>query len=212
MGIRHGEILWETLKECGVSNDEARKYMHVYKECAFLNKTKGEVHIGEVIDMVMDGFEQVIDAGVLAREPCMKLKVSLIDIKLHEDAIHRGPAQVYPAMRDAIRMSIDSASPSIFEPVQTLLVESPIDFMGDVTSLFQGKRGQILDIKQEAHMEMKVNLPVAEMIGLASDLRSATEGRGTFSMIDQKFEKVPTNLQPEVVKKIRDRKGMAENE
>jgi len=206
------EILWNTLKECGVSNDEARKYMHVYKESVFLNKTKGEVHIGEVIDMVMDGFEQVIDAGVLAREPCMKLKVSIVDIKLHEDAIHRGPAQVYPAMRDAIRMSIDSAGPAIFEPVQTLLVEAPIDYMGDVTSLFQGKRGQILDITQEAHMEMKVNLPVAEMIGLASDLRSATEGRGTFSMIDQKFEKVPKNLQPEVVKKIRDRKGMAENE
>tara|TARA_Y100000310_G_scaffold343302_1_gene450272 strand:- start:2871 stop:5057 length:2187 start_codon:yes stop_codon:yes gene_type:complete len=206
------EMLWNKLNECGVSNDEARKYMHVYKECAFLNKTKGEVHIGEVIDMVMDGFEQVIDAGTLAREPTMKLKVSLVDIKLHEDAIHRGPAQVYPAMRDAIRMSIDSAGPAIFEPVQTLLVEAPQEYMGDVTALFQGKRGQIIDIKQEAHMEMKVNLPVAEMIGLASDLRSSTEGRGTFSMVDQKFEKVPTNLQPEVVKKIRDRKGMAENE
>jgi len=206
------EELWKKLKECGISNDEARKYKDVYKECAFLDKTKGEVHIGEVIDMVMDGFEQVIDAGVLTREPCMKLKVSLMDIKLHEDAIHRGPAQVYPAVRDSMRMSINSASPVLFEPVQTLLVEAPQEYMGDLSSLFQSKRGQIIDIKQQAHMEMKVKLPVAEIIGLASDVRSATEGRGTFSMIDQTFEKVPASLQPEVVKKIRDRKGLKENE
>jgi elongation factor 2 len=180
------EELWNKLSECGVSNNEARQYKHVYKQCAFLDKTKGEVHIGEVIDMVMDGFEQVIDAGVLTREPCMKLKVSLVDIKLHEDAIHRGPAQVYPAMRDAIRMSIESATPVLFEPVQTLLVEGPLEFMGDLTKLLQGKRGQIINIEQKTgHFAMRVKLPVAEMIGLASDVRSATEGRGTFSMVEK---------------------------
>jgi elongation factor 2 len=207
------EELWNKLSECGVSNNEARQYKHVYKQCAFLDKTKGEVHIGEVIDMVMDGFEQVIDAGVLTREPCMKLKVSLVDIKLHEDAIHRGPAQVYPAMRDAIRMSIESATPVLFEPVQTLLVEGPLEFMGDLTKLLQGKRGQIINIEQKTgHFAMRVKLPVAEMIGLASDVRSATEGRGTFSMVDQTFERVPPNIQPEVIRKLRGRKGLAENE
>ncbi len=207
------EELWKKLNECGVSNDEARKYKHVYKQCAFLDKTKGEVHIGEVLDMVMDGFEQVIDAGVLTREPCMKLKVCLVDIKLHEDAIHRGPAQVYPAMRDAIRMSINSATPVLFEPVQTLLVEGPLEFMGDLTKLFQGKRGQIINVEQKTgHFSMRIKLPVAEMIGLASDVRSATEGRGTFSMVDQTFERVPANIQPEVIKRLRDRKGLKENE
>ena len=207
------EELWKKLSECGVENKEARKYKHIYKQCAFLDKTKGEVHIGEVLDMVMDGFEQVIDAGVLTREPCMKLKVSLVDIKLHEDAIHRGPAQVYPAMRDAIRMSIESATPVLFEPVQTLLVEGPLEFMGDLTKLFQGKRGQIINIDQQTgHFAMKVKLPVAEIIGLASDVRSASEGRGNFSMIDQTFERVPPNIQPEVIRNLRDRKGLKENE
>ena len=68
-----------------------------------LDKTKGEVHIGEVIELVLDAFEEVMKSGPLAREPCHKLKVSLVDLKLHEDAIHRGPAQVYPAVRDAIK-------------------------------------------------------------------------------------------------------------
>ncbi len=207
------EELWKKLSECGVSNKEARQYKHIYKQCAFLDKTKGEVHMGEVLDMIMDGFEQVIDAGVLTREPCMRLKVSLVDIKLHEDAIHRGPAQVYPAMRDAIRRSIESATPVLFEPVQTLLVEGPLEFMGDLTKLFQGKRGQIINIDQKTgHFAMKVKLPVAEIIGLASDVRSASEGRGNFSMIDQIFERVPPNIQPEVIRNLRGRKGLKENE
>ncbi len=160
--------------------------------------------------MIMDGVEQVIDAGVLSREPCAKLKISLIDLRLHEDAIHRGPAQVYPAVRDSMRMSINTATPVLLEPIQTLLVEGPLDQMGTLTKLLQSKRGQIIDIEQgSGHVIIKVKLPVAEMIGLASDVRSSTEGRGTFSMIDQSFERVPPNLQPEVIRKIRQRKGLA---
>ncbi len=210
---KKNEELWNKLSELGVSNTEARQYRDVYKGCVFLDKTKGEVHIGEVIEMVMDGVEQVIDAGVLSREPCAKIKISLIDLRLHEDAIHRGPAQVYPAVRDSIRASINTASPVLLEPVQTLLVDGPLDFMGEITKLLQSKRGQILDIKQTSgHVDIQAKLPVAEMIGLASDLRSATEGRGNFSMIDQSFERVPPNIQQEVIRNVRNRKGLAENE
>ena len=163
--------------------------------------------------MIIDGIEQVIDAGTLAREPCTKLKISIVDMKLHEDAIHRGPAQVYPAVRDSIRMSIGTATPVLFEPVQTLLMEGPLEFMGELTKLISGRRGQVMNIEQGAgHVIIKVKMPVAEMIGLASAIRSATEGRGTFSMVDQAFERVPPSIQPAVTKKIRDRKGMAENE
>jgi elongation factor 2 len=207
------EEIWKKLSELGVPNDEARRYRHIYKDCVFLDKVKGEVHMDEVISMILDGFEQVVNAGVLSREPCMKLKVSLVDIKLHEDAIHRGPAQVYPAVRDAIRMSVNSAGACLFEPIQTLLVEGPIDHMGDLTKLIQSKRGQVVDIDQgPGHVAIKTKLPVAEMIGLASDIRSATEGRGTFSMVDQSFEKVPANIQPDVIRKIRSRKGLKDNE
>jgi len=205
--------VWKKLSEAGVSNDEARQYRQIYKDCVFLDKVKGEVHMDEVISMVLDGFEQVVNAGVLAREPSIKLKCSLADIKLHEDAIHRGPAQVYPAVRDSMRASIYSANPVLFEPIQTLLIEGPLENMGDLTKLIQSKRGQILDIEQgSGQVTIKTKLPVAEMIGIASDLRSGTEGRGTFSMIDQTFEKVPASIQPEVVRGIRNRKGLKDNE
>jgi len=217
--IREGKIkkkdedLWKKLNELGIPNIEARQYKEIYKGCAFLNKVKGEVHINEVMELVLNAFRQVIDSGVLTREPCMKLKVSLVDLKLHEDAIHRGPAQVYPAVKDAIRMAIESSNPVLFEPVQTLAVEAPLKFMGDLTKLFQSKRGQILNIEQNpGHIMIKVKLPVAEMIGLASDLRSASEGRGNFSVVDQNFEKVPQSLLSEVIKRVRERKGLSENE
>jgi len=210
---KKNEDLWAKLSELGVSNDEARQYRDIYKDCVFLDKTKGEVHMNEVIEMIMDGVEQVIEAGTLAREPCGKMKISLVDLKLHEDAIHRGPAQVYPAVRDSMRGSIGTAGAFLLEPVQTLLFDGPLEFMGEMTKLVGAKRGQVIDIKQGAgHVEIKAKMPVAEMIGLASELRSATEGRGNFSMVDQAFEKVPPGIQPEVVKKIRDRKGLKENE
>jgi translation elongation factor EF-G len=85
--------------------------------------------------------------------------------------------------------------------------------MGELTKLAQSKRGQILDIEQgSGHVIVKVKLPVAEMIGIASQLRSATEGRGTFSMVDQTFERIPQSIQQEIVRKIRQRKGLADNE
>jgi elongation factor 2 len=59
---------------------------------------------------------------------------------------------------------------------------------------------------------VKARIPVAEMIGWSNDLRSATEGRGSSSLLSQEFDKVPANLQPEVIRRIRDRKGLAENQ
>jgi elongation factor 2 len=207
------EPLWKKLSELGISNEEARQYIDIYKDCVFLNKIKGEVNIGEVIELVLDAFEQVVDAGPIAREPCVKLKVSLVDIKLHEDAIHRGPAQVYPAVRDSMRVAMSTAKPVLFEPLQTTLFECPLNYMGAVTKLIQSKRGQLVDVQQNAiDCSIKAKMPVAEMIGLASDLRSETEGRGNFSMVDQSFEKLPGSIQEQVVRQIRTRKGLADNE
>ncbi len=210
---KKNEQLWKKLQALGVPNDEARQYKQIYKGCVLQDRTKGEVHIGEVIEMVSDAFEQIVDAGPLAREPCLKMKVMLVDTKLHEDAIHRGPAQVYPAVRDAIRSCMQDAKTVLYEPVQILQIEAPIKHMGDVTKMVQSKRGQMINVEQDVdHVSMRVKLPVAEMIGLAGDLRGATEGRGTFALVDQAFERTPTEIQNKVIRQIRDRKGLAENE
>jgi len=210
---KKNEAVVNTLSKIGWGSDEIRNVKDIYKGCMFFDETRGEVHIGEVIEMILDAFEMVMDQGPLAREPCMRMKVTLEDIKLHEDAIHRGPAQVYPAVREAITESMKNANPALLEPLQIHVIEVPDDFMGAATKLVGSKRGQMLDMTQEAGMsQIKAKIPVAEMIGWSSDLRSATEGRGTSSLLDQQFEKIPQSLQDDVIRKIRDRKGLAENQ
>jgi elongation factor 2 len=207
------KTLDETLVGLGISRDEAGQYRDVYKGSIFLDKTKGIVQIGEVMELLLDAFEQVMTAGPMAREPCHKLKVSVVDMKLHEDAIHRGPAQVYPAVREAVKEAFAKAIPCIFEPVQVHQIEAPTEFMGAMTSLVSTKRGNLIDVAQEASgTTIKAELPVQEMIGWTSDLRSSTEGRGISSLVSQTFKKLPGDLQPKVVKQIRERKGLAENQ
>jgi len=205
--------IFDILSKLGWDGDTIRNVRDIYKGNVFLDATRGEVHIGEVIEMVLDAFEMVMDQGPLAREPCSKMKVSLVDIRLHEDAIHRGPAQVYPAVREAIVGAMRQGGAHLLEPLQIHLIEMPNDFLGGVTKLVGGKRGQMLNVTQEGTMaQMESKIPVAEMIGWSNDLRSATEGRGTSSLKDQLFEPVPRGLQDDVIRKIRDRKGLAANQ
>src|SRR3989344_4867089 len=210
---KKSDELASVLSKLGWAGDSIRNVRDVYKGNIFMDDTRGEVHIGEVIEMVLDAFEMVVDQGPLAREPCIKMKVSLDDTRLHEDAIHRGPAQVYPAVREAIHEAMIKANPALLEPMQIHVIEMPDKFLSAVTKLVGGKRGQMLEVKQDASgTEMKTKLPVAEMIGWSSDLRSATEGRGTSALADQMFEKTPASIQAEVIRKIRTRKGLAENQ
>ena len=210
---KKSEDIFNIFSELGWSGDMIRNVRDIYKGNVFLDETRGEVHIGEVMDMVLDAFKMVMDQGPLAREPCMKLKVSLVDTRLHEDAIHRGPAQVYPAVREAIIEAMKKSNAYLLEPLQIHLIEMPDKFLGVVTKLVGSKRGQMLEVKQEeTQAEMKAKLPVAEMIGWSNDLRSATEGRGVSSLMDQLFEKVPASIRQDVIKKIRKRKGLSEKQ
>ena len=197
--------------ECGMESKEALKVKDIYKGNILVDMTRGQVHLGEVLELILDMFEDVMFQGPLAREPCLKVKVMLTDMKLHEDAIHRGPAQVYPAVREGIRGAMMTARPILFEPYQILRIEAPSDFLGEISKLISNKRGQLLDVQQEGVLSIiKAKMPVGEMFGWSSDLRSATEGRGSSSLIDQMFEKLPEELQDKVVKNIRGRKGLTD--
>ena len=201
--------LWDKLQVLGMDAKVARKVRDIYKGNMLIDMTRGIVHIGEIIEMVMDMFEDVMSAGPLAREPCINVKVMLMDVKLHEDAIHRGPAQVYPAVREGIRGAMMLANPVIYEPLQTLQFEAPADYMGEISKLIANKRGQLLDMQQEGeHITVKGKLPVGEMFGMTSDLRSATGGRGNHFLVDQSFEKLPNELQEKIINQIRHRKGL----
>lgn len=203
--------LRDKLVALGYNNDTALSIKDIFKGNILIDKTRGIVQIGEVMEMILDMFEDVMGAGPIAKEPCMKVKVILMDAKLHEDAIHRGPAQMYPAVREGIRGSMMSAGPVLYEPIQILQIDGPMEFMGELSKLVGNKRGQLLEMNQEGtRVVLKAKMPVAEMFGWSSELRSATEGRGVSSLIDQMFERMPSELQDKVIKQIRQRKGLTE--
>jgi elongation factor 2 len=219
--IKNGEIhqgrikkkdvaLKEKLVQCGMDSKNAESVKDIYNGNIFIDNTRGQVYMQEVIEMILDMFEDVMRAGPLAREPCIKCMVRLTDMKLHEDAIHRGPAQVYPAIRDGIRESMMTGKPCIYEPKQIQLIEAPVEFMGEISKLVANKRGQLLEMHQEGTgVVVKAKLPVGELLGWSSDLRSATAGRGVSSLVDQSFEKLPEELQDKIKVQIRNRKNIS---
>jgi len=202
----------EIFKELGYDTKIAKGIKDVYNHSIFIDETRGIVHIGEIIELLLDMFEDVMRKGPVAREPCFGIKVRLMDAKLHEDTIHRGPAQMYPAVRDGIRGAMSLATPVLFEPIQKLRFEAPEQYMGEISKLISNKRGQLLDMVQEADsVIVEAKLPVGDMFGLSNDLRSATGGRGSSSLMDQGFERMPAELQGKIVKQIKERKGLKED-
>ncbi|MBN2421944.1 elongation factor EF-2 [Candidatus Woesearchaeota archaeon] len=222
--IRLGEIpemrikkktqeIWQAFNKYGWDIKNAQKVKCITNGNILVDETRGQVHMGEVIELIFDMFEDVMNAGPIAKEPAIGIKVSLMDMKLHEDSIHRGPAQVYPAIREGIRAAMMDAGPLLFEPVQVLQFEGPQNFMGEISKLISAKRGQLLEMNTErSFVVIKAKLPVAEMLGLSSELRSATEGRATFYVVDQNFEKLPEELQQKIISRIRERKGLKTEE
>ncbi len=200
-------------EECGWDAKRATMVKAAINGNLFMDETRGIVYINEILEMVLDMFVDVMKYGPLAKEPCVNVMVSLTDCSLHEDAIHRGPAQMYPAIREGIRGAMMQAGPVMFEPFQIMRIEAPHDYVGELSKLVSSKRGQLLDMSQEGDLTIiKAKMPVGEMLGWSSDLRSATEGRGNSSLVDQMFEKLPYELQDKVRGQIIQRKGLAEGE
>jgi len=200
----------EVLRELGWDTKVANKVKEIFEGNMFIDRTRGIVQINEIMELVLDMFRDVMKAGSLAKEPCINMKVSLMDCTLHEDAIHRGPAQMYPAVREGIRGAIMQAGPILYEPLQVMRIEAPNDYVGEISKIVSSKRGQLLEMNQEGDVTVIVaKLPVGELFGWSNDLRSATGGRGNSSLVDQAFERLPGELQDKIRTQIVQRKGLS---
>ncbi len=199
----------EKFMEAGMAKVEARKISEIIEANMFIDMTKGIQYLHETMELILEGFREAVTHGPLAKERCQGIKVRLIDVKLHEDAIHRGPAQVIPAVRRALHSAILMATPTFFEPIQYVFISVPQLYMGNATKEIQGRRGQILDLGSEGDMSIiKTKAPVAELFGFAGDIRSATEGRAIWSTEQAGFEPIPQSLANDTIMKVRQRKGL----
>jgi len=201
----------DVLIKAGMDKDEAKSVKDIKGTNMLIDATKGIQYLNETMELIIEGIHEALAGGPLADEPVQNLKMVLTDVKLHEDAIHRGPAQVIPAVRGAIKGGLLLAGDSLLEPVQKIQITVPMDQMGAATSQIQGRRGQVFDMQSEGDtITVAGKAPVAELFGFAGDIRSATEGRAMWNTEFAGFELVPNNMVKEVVVGIRKRKGLKE--
>ncbi|WP_340100170.1 elongation factor EF-2 [Salinibaculum salinum] len=199
----------EALQDAGLDKDTSQEVEHIFGSNIIIDDTKGIQHLNETMELVLEGFEEALSDGPLAAEPVTGSLIRLHDARLHEDAIHRGPAQVIPAVRESLHNALIDAEIRLLEPIQEVRIDVPNEHMGAASGEIQGRRGRVDDMYQEGDLMVVEGVaPVDEMIGFSSDIRSATEGRASWNTENAGFQVMADNLQRETIMEIRERKGM----
>jgi elongation factor 2 len=207
--IKDSKLMAKKLQEFGMERDEARGIVSFVGTNMLLDTTKGIQYLHETMELVKEAFEEAMKKGPLCSEKCMAMKVMVVDAKLHEDSVHRGPAQVIPSARSAIYGAMCLAGRTLYEPMQKLFINVPEDMMGNAIREIQQRRGVIEDMKQEGEQTtIQAKVPVAEMFGFAASIRGATSGRSLWSTENAGFEPMPRDVTDKTVPQIRQRKGL----
>ncbi|MGC8662350.1 MAG: elongation factor EF-2 [Candidatus Micrarchaeia archaeon] len=208
-GKPKGKQYVEDLVKSGLPREQAKEVVDIINNSMLIDATHGVQYLNEVMELLIDGFEEAMKDGPLAREKCSGIKVLITDATIHEDPVHRGPAQIIPAMRRPIYAGMLKAGVVLLEPKQKFTINLPQEYMSDVITFVQGKRGQVLEIQQENEQATIIaKLPVSEVIkGFSNELRGLTQGRAIWYFEYAGFEKLPKDLQEKVAREIRTRKG-----
>ena len=164
----------------------------------FVNKIKGGSIPQEYIPAVEKGVKEAMDKGVLAGYPVIDLKATLLDGSFHE--VDSSEFAFKIAASIAFQTAARKAQAMLLEPVMSLEVVIPPDFLGDVIGDLSARRGRIEETKDRGNLKViDVKIPLAEMFGYATNVRSLTEGRGTFTMEFDTYEEVPGNIAKEII-------------
>ena len=160
----------------------------------FINKITGGAIPKEYIPCIDQGIQGAMQAGVLAGYQVVDVKVTLIDGSYHEVDSSEMAFKICGSM--AFKEACAKAGPTLLEPIMKVVVTAPDDYMGDVMGDINARRGQILgsDIRNGAAV-IEANVPLASMFGYATDLRSKTQGRATYSMEPSHYVELPKGLQ-----------------
>jgi elongation factor G len=166
----------------------------------FENAIVGGVVPREYIPAVEKGLEDAMANGVLAGYPLVDIKAKLYDGSYHDVDSNETAFRVAASM--ALRAAAKKANPSILEPMMKVTITVPEDYLGDVMGHVTARRGRVEGMEAHGNSQI-VNaiVPLAEMFGYATTLRSSTQGRGTFMMVFDHYEDVPKSVQEEIIKK-----------
>ncbi len=208
-GKPKGKAYLEDLVKAGMDRQEARGLEYIAGTNVLIDASHGVQYLNEVMELLAEGFEEAVNDGPLAREKVTGVKVLIKDATIHEDPVHRGPAQIIPAMRRPVFAGMLTAGVVLLEPKQKFTINIPQEYLSDIIGYLNSKRGQVIEIQQEGGaVTVIAKMPVAEVIkGFSNELRGLTMGRAIWYPEYAGFEKLPKELQDKVVKEIRQRKG-----
>ncbi len=166
----------------------------------FVSKIVGGVIPKEFVAPAEQGMKQACDSGIIAGYPVIDLKVTLVDGSFHDVDSSEMAFKIAGSM--AIRNAVKKASPVLLEPMMKVEIEVPEDFLGDVIGDLNARRGHIEGMNADDGLaKVSAKVPLAEMFGYATDIRSKTQGRGIFSMEFSHYAEVPPNVAEAIVLK-----------
>ena len=166
----------------------------------FVNSITGGVIPKEYIPAIDKGIQDAMKSGVLAGFPCVDFKVNLVFGSYHE--VDSSEQAFYVAGSMAIKDAMHKAGPVLLEPIMDVEVVTPEEYLGDVMGDLNGRRGRVQSMEARAGgaQSVRAQVPLASMFGYATDLRSRTQGRATFTMQFDHYERVPAALAEEIQK------------
>jgi elongation factor G len=163
----------------------------------FINKVRGGSVPTEFIPAVEKGVEDAMDNGPRAGFPLVDVRVTLTDGKYHDTDSSEIAFRIAGSL--ALKAAVARAKPVLLEPVFSVEVVTPEEFMGDVIGDLSRRRGQINGMEQRGNAQViSAHVPLAEMFGYATDMRSATQGRATYTMQFDRYEEVPPNIADDI--------------
>ncbi len=186
------------------------QYGHVFLEVEplgkgkgfeFVNKIVGGVIPKEYIPAVEKGVKEALDTGVLASYPVVDVKVTLYDGSYHEVDSSEIAFKIAGSM--ALKEALRKANPVLLEPIMNVEVVTPEEYMGDVIGDLNSRRGKIQTMEKRGNAQViRALVPLSEMFGYATDLRSMTQGRANYTMQFERYEEVPKNIAEEIIAKV----------
>ncbi|MFW5437041.1 elongation factor G [Paenibacillus apiarius] len=166
----------------------------------FENKIVGGVVPREYIAPVQAGIEESMKNGVLAGFPLVDIKATIFDGSYHDVDSSEMAFKIAGSM--ALKAAKDKCNPCLLEPIMKVEVTVPEEYMGDVMGMLNSRRGRIEGMDSRAGAQIiRAKVPLAEMFGYSTTLRSGTQGRGVFSMEISHYEEVPRNISEEIISK-----------
>jgi elongation factor 2 len=198
-------------EEAGWDAKEARRIVDVYKGNLLVNGAAGLQRFDRIRNDVISSFRNWVDECILAKEPAMGLRATFTDLTIHEDPRHTQYAQTASMTYSVLSLALLDAEPHLFEPIQKIDVKTPQGTEGSVNGIINKHRGRILNVTMEGdYVRIEGQIPAAEVVGIADEIRSGTQGRAFFGYEFKGFEKVPGSIEEELIISIRKRKGMPE--